>query len=276
MLVFPNCKINLGLNILSKRKDGFHNLETIFYPIPLTDGLEILASDGSTKLHLTGYSIDGEITQNLCYKAYEIVKADFPSLPSINIHLHKAIPMGAGLGGGSADGAFMIKMLNDKFGLRLPIEKLLDYSLRLGSDCPFFIVNAPAFASGRGEFLEPISIDLSMYKIVVVYPHIHINTGWAFGALSINEKNTERPSLKEVVRLPVEKWKASLTNDFELPVFDKYPEIKNIKDQLYSAGALFASMSGTGSTVYGIFHHNDKPSINFPSSYFIKELVGKS
>ncbi len=184
--------------------------------------------------------------------------------------MHKTIPAGAGLGGGSADGAFMLMLLNDKFKLNIPQEKLIDYALALGSDCPFFIINKPCFAQQRGEVIETISLDLSGYELVLINPGIHINTGWAFTQVNFSNSNT----IKAVVQQPVETWKEQLINDFELPVFEKYPEIKNIKDYLYQNGALYASMSGSGSSVYGIF--NKKINIDnvfFPSHYFIKQLV---
>jgi len=268
LIVFPNCKINLGLQILGKRADGYHNLETVFYPLPFYDVLEIIQSE-SAGLFLSGNKIDGKIEDNLCIRAYQLLKKDFPQLPAVKVYLHKVIPSGAGLGGGSANGAFMLMLLNDKFRLQLSQKQLLNYALQLGSDCPFFIINKPCFAEKRGEILEPVELDFSAHKIVLVNPGIHINTGWAFSHVRFSE----RDQIKNIIKQPVEEWKEKLTNDFELLVFEKYPEIKNIKKQLYELGALYASMSGSGSTVFGIFSKNTI--INkeiFTVDYFIKEL----
>jgi 4-diphosphocytidyl-2-C-methyl-D-erythritol kinase len=268
LIVFPNCKINLGLHILGKRNDGFHNLETVFYPLPFYDVLEIIQSL-TTELFLSGNKIEGDTENNLCIKAYHLLKRDIPQLPEVKIYLHKVIPSGAGLGGGSADGAFMLKLLNEKFHLQLSQQQLLNYALQLGSDCPFFIINKPCFAQQRGEILETVQLDLSAYKIVLVNPGIHVNTAWAFTQVKFSEGN----QIKNIIAKPVEQWKENLTNNFEMPVFEKYPAIKNIKEQLYSLGAVYASMSGSGSTVFGIFPKNII--INkeiFTDDFFIKEL----
>lgn len=279
MIVFPNCKINLGLHILNKRDDGFHNIETVFYPLPFTDALELIANTGSNKeieFTGTGLAVDGNEADNLCIKAYHLLKKDFPKLPAVKIHLHKAIPMGAGLGGGSADAAFMIKMLNAEFNLNLSIPQLLNYSLQLGSDCPFFIINKACFATGRGEMLEEVSVDLSAYKIVLINPGIHINTGWAFAQRSDGSKPPDRFQVSDgfkpsdTLSQPIETWKDDLKNDFEAPVFAAHPQIKTIKEDLYSRGAIYAAMSGSGSTVFGIFDksiHTDSLENN---NYFIK------
>lgn len=270
MLVFPNCKINLGLNVIQKREDGFHNLETVFYPLPFTDVLEVVAGSPKAKeieLKSTGLSVDGPVTTNLCNQAYQILKKDFPQLPAVKIHLHKVIPMGAGLGGGSADAAFMLKLLNDKFNLSISTGQLISYALQLGSDCPFFINNKPCFATARGEVMEEIELDLSAYSFVLINPRIHVNTGWAFSQISPAQPNT---SIKEIIKHPVETWKEELCNDFESAVFSAHPEIRKIKQELYGQGAIYASMSGSGSTVYGIFSRNTaKPSFS-GSDYFIK------
>jgi 4-diphosphocytidyl-2-C-methyl-D-erythritol kinase len=270
MIVFPNCKINLGLHILRKRADGYHDLETVFYPLPLFDALEVIQnpsySGKEIELNVTGVPVDGTFESNICYKAYRLLKNDFPSLPAIQMHLHKAIPIGAGLGGGSADGAFALKLLNEKFRLGLNSEQLISFALQLGSDCPFFILNKPAYATGRGEKLEEVNLDLSSYKLVVVNPGIHINTGWAFDQLQPKEDGA---SLKEVIKLPPEQWQEHLYNDFEKPVFTHYPEISKIMDDLYAAGAVYSAMSGSGSTVFGLFKEPvSLPS--FPEHYFVK------
>ncbi|HEX2683264.1 MAG TPA: 4-(cytidine 5'-diphospho)-2-C-methyl-D-erythritol kinase, partial [Ferruginibacter sp.] len=191
MIVFPNCKINLGLHILDKRHDGFHNLETGFYPIPFNDALEIIPGT-ALEINTSGFVVDGKAEDNLCMRAYQLLKNEFPELSPVRIHLHKAIPMGAGLGGGSADAAYMLKLLNERFQLGLSTEQLINYSLQLGSDAPFFIINKPCFATGRGEILEEIAVDLSKYRIIIINPGIHINTGWAFANRSSGLEHPER------------------------------------------------------------------------------------
>ncbi len=268
MIVFPNCKINLGLHISGKREDGFHNLETVFYPVPFKDALELIPST-NTEIEFTGtgLAVDGDAADNLCVKAYHLLKKDFPEIPAVKIHLHKAIPLGAGLGGGSADAAFMLKLLNEKFHLNLSTDQLINYALQLGSDCPFFIINNPCFATGRGEVLEQTALNLSAYKIVLINPGIHINTGWAFSNI------TPAPpvkSIKEIILQPINTWKAELKNDFETAVFTAHPAIKEIKETLYAQGAIYAAMSGSGSTVFGIFEPNTGSVSLKDSNYFIK------
>lgn len=274
MIVFPNSKINLGLRIINKREDGYHNLETVFYPIPLKDALEIIEADNENSVQFTssGLAVNGNETDNLCVKAYHLLKKDFSNLPSVKIHLHKNIPMGAGLGGGSGDAAFTLQLLNNQFKLNLSVPQLIEYALQLGSDCPFFIINKPCIGTGRGEILAEISLDLSMYNLIIVNPNIHINTGEAFNSLHLQKQNIPISSLKEIIRQPIESWRHSLKNDFELPVFDKHPAIKKIKDTLYQKGAAYAAMSGSGSTVYGLFLKNEQPSINFSTSFFARQL----
>lgn len=274
MVSFPNCKINLGLHILGKRPDGFHNLETFFYPIPLKDGLEIVHNPApgasGPLLTVSGLPLDIDTSNNICIKAYELLKKDFPDLPPVQMHLHKAIPNGAGLGGGSADGAFCLVLLNKKFNLGLDQKRLLTYAAILGSDCPFFIKNRPCFASGRGELLEEVSIDLASYRLIVVNPGITVNTGWAFSNLRACH---HRVPLKEAIQMPVSQWAGSLTNDFEETVFNAHPELAAIKDQIYGAGATYAAMSGTGSTVYGLFPNACCPALQFPPHYFLREFA---
>lgn len=270
MVVFPNCKINLGLHILRKREDGFHDLETIFYPLLLQDALEIIqdpSSTGDIKFSGSGLTVQGTDADNLCVKAYQLLKKDFPQLPRIKMHLHKTIPMGAGLGGGSADGAFTLLLLNKKFNLGISEGKLLEYAFKLGSDCPFFIKNTPCYAMGRGEVLEEIRLDLSAYRFVIVNPGIHINTGWAFSQITPSSENLP---LKEVIQLSIEKWKDHLANDFEKVVFTHHPEVKSCKEKLYNMGALYAAMTGSGSTLYGIFPKEAAVKPNFPSHCFVK------
>ncbi len=272
MILFPNCKINLGLHILQKRSDGFHDLETVFFPVALQDALEVVQHPQPVtdiEFSASGLRVEGKTSDNICVKAYHLLKQNFRALPSVKMHLHKTIPMGAGLGGGSADGAFALVLLNKKFNLGIDEEKLIEYALRLGSDCPFFIRNTPCYATGRGERLENIALDLSFYKIVLVNPRIHINTGWAFSQL---KPSAERSPLKEIISLPVEEWRDRLTNDFEEPVSAQHPLIKDCKNVLYNAGAVYAAMTGSGSTVFGLFAKDASSSFNFPSNYFVKTV----
>lgn len=253
MITYPNAKINLGLNIVEKRPDGYHNLETIFYPINLQDALEVTElenEEGEYKLKVSGVPIEGDAENNLVVKAYRLLKKDFPDMSPINIHMFKHIPTGAGLGGGSADAAFMIKLLNEKFNLKLSIEKMEEYAAILGADCAFFIQNKPVFASGIGNIFENITLSLKGYYIVLVKPDIFVSTKDAFSHITPMHPNQ---SLKEIIRMPVETWRATMKNDFEESVFQKYPEIAAIKDKLYDMGAIYASMSGSGSSVFGIF-----------------------
>lgn len=269
MIIFPNCKINLGLHITRKRSDGYHDLETIFYPLPLFDVLEIIKAEKDLPFTVTGIPIPASGSGNICLRAYNLLKKDFPQIPHFEWHLHKVIPTGAGLGGGSADGAFAIKLINTYCNLGLSVEKMGHYALQLGSDCPFFIINKPSFACGRGEFLETIPLDLSAYKFVIVHPGIHISTANAFQRIIPGEPGI---SLKQIISSPVDTWKQELKNDFEEPVFATHPEIKKIKEALYHAGAIYASLSGSGSAVYGIFKKEDNPGFTFPKDYFVKEL----
>lgn len=272
MLSFPNCKINLGLHIIEKRADGFHNLETVFYPAACTDALELIPAKGSTSEIIftsTGLHVDGDAANNLCVKAYQLVKKDFPQLPPVKIHLHKAIPMGAGLGGGSADASFMLKLLNEKFHLNLSTDQFINYALQLGSDCPFFIINKPCFASGRGEILEPVGVDLSAYKILLVNPGIHVNTGWAFSQIT---PALPAKSIKKIIQQSVDTWKEELKNDFEEPICKAHPAVREIKETLYSNGAIYAAMSGSGSTVFGIFDKQSRFIFPGNENYFIKMI----
>ena len=269
MIVFPNCKINLGLHVIHKRTDGFHDIETLFYPILIKDALEIAPSEHSTNITVTGNAVPGNENDNSCIKAYQLLKKDFPLLPAASIHLHKAIPAGAGLGGGSADGAFMLILLNNYFQLSLTQKQLSAYALLLGSDCPFFIINKPCMGTGRGEKLSPEEVNLSVYQFVIVNPGIHVNTAWAFGHIVPKQP---LHSILDIIKQPVENWKNYLTNDFEMPVFAQYPEIELIKNQLYKAGAVYASMSGSGSTVFGIFEPHKINLPVFPTHYFVKQL----
>ena len=272
MICFPSCKINLGLRITQKRADGFHALETVFYPMTLRDALEIIIEQDTSAAPISftssGLAINGDPSDNLCFKAYGLLKKDYPTIPNIKMHLHKTIPMGAGLGGGSSDGAFTLVALNQLFNLEIPEQALLDYALQLGSDCPFFIINTPAFATGRGEILKPINVNLDGYRIVIVNPGIAISTKLAFSLITPKVSDT---NMEAIICEPVTSWKENLINDFEAPIFNSFPELANIKETLYQKGAVYASMTGTGSTVYGIFPTSmmDTLDFNFPSHYFI-------
>lgn len=267
MISFSNSKINLGLRIIRKRTDGYHDLETIFYPLPLQDIVEVVRTGQPTQFTTSGIVIDAAPEQNLCMKAYGLLQ-QLHELPPVQLHLHKAIPSGAGLGGGSANAAFTLKLFNSKLNLGLSIEQLLDYALQLGSDCPFFIINKPCLATGRGEILEPVNLSLQSYTLVLVHPGIHISTAWAFG--QIRPAASVQP-LKEIIGMPVDAWKDNLVNDFEQPVFAAHPEIGSIREKLYEAGANYAAMSGSGSTVFGLF--KNVPEIKFPENYFVREFL---
>lgn len=260
MIQFPNCKINLGLSILAKRADGFHELETVFYPLAVSDALEILPSDNLI-LTQTGIAVPGDPAQNLCLKAYNLLKKDFPQLPAVQIHLHKNIPMGAGLGGGSSDGTSALLILNQQFSLGLNDDQLIHYASQLGSDCPFFVYNKACHATGRGEVLKPIELDLSHYQFLLAHPGKHISTAWAFQQL---KPNTKSESIQSIIQKPISEWKGLLINDFEAPVFKAEPTLLTIKEDLYQLGAIYASMSGSGSSLFGIFpkgHFNQAPTI---------------
>lgn len=272
MIVFPNCKINLGLRILRKREDGYHDLETVFYPLSFCDALELIPSPAAPfSFTISGLAIRGSTTDNLCMKAYELLKKDFPGLPAVQMHLHKAIPTGAGLGGGSADAAFLLQLLNKIFRLALSQQALLQYALQLGSDCPFFIINTPCRATSRGEELTPVALDLSAYRFVLVNPGIGISTALAFSGITPGVP--EKP-VSDIIRQPVVTWRDELINDFEKTVFQQYPAIQLIKEELYQQGAIYASLSGSGSTVYGIFPKDKAVSFSFPGHYFVKQLTG--
>lgn len=249
MIQFANAKINLGLSITRKREDGYHDLETVFYPIPLKDVIECKVAD-QMGFTLHGKLIPGNPLDNLILKAWHVLKKDFPQLPCLDIHLLKNIPTGAGLGGGSADGAFMLKLLNEEFKLNLSVESLIEYALQLGSDCPFFILNTPCTAIGRGEILHPIHLDLSAYQCILIKPEVHVSTAWAFSNIQIAHANN---SPMQVIKQPIHTWKENLVNDFELPIFKAYPFMQEIKNKLYEAGAIYSALSGTGSVIYGLF-----------------------
>jgi 4-diphosphocytidyl-2-C-methyl-D-erythritol kinase len=255
MIGFPFAKINLGLSVLSKRADGFHELETVFYPVRLCDVLECTPASAS-RFFSYGLPLPAGSGDNLVWRASRLLADHFPQIKPLEIHLFKAIPSGAGLGGGSSDAACMLGMMNDYFKLDIPTEKLASFALTLGSDCPFFLKGLPCFAGGRGEVLEPVSLDLSEYSFLIVHPEIHISTAWAFSQI---RPATPLSRIRDVLSLPVSEWRDRLVNDFEVPVFLHYPQLQKIKRQLYEAGALYASMTGSGSGIYGLFKKNALP-----------------
>lgn len=268
MIVFPNAKINLGLNITEKRPDGYHNLETVFYPVHIEDALEVVPLNDSDKefnLQVFGTSIAGNPEDNLVVKAYYLLKERF-NLPAISIFLQKNIPSGAGMGGGSSDGAFMLKLLNDKFSLNLSDDELEVFAAKLGADCPFFIKNKPTFATGTGNVFSEINISLKGLYILIIKPEIFVSTRDAF---SLIKPAFPEKSIIEIIQSPVEEWKDNLINDFEKSVFAQYPEIGKAKEKLYKAGAIYASMSGSGSSLYGLFKAPvENPELIF-QDYFI-------
>jgi len=261
MLYYSNAKINLGLNITQKREDGFHNIETIFYPIAVRDAIEFIPSS-ELSLTSSGIEIDCDVEDNLIIKAYRLLQNDF-DLPTLRFHIHKTIPFGAGLAGGSANAAATLQELNRFYELGISENKLLEYANVLGSDCAFFIKNNPIYAEGKGDEMTPILLDLSAYYILLIYPQFVVSTKEAYD--SVFPKQSEK-SIQELIKKPITQWKGELSNDFENSVFGKYPILKDIKDKLYDKGALYASMSGSGSSVFGIF--TEQPSLEHFSAYW--------
>jgi len=248
MLIFPNAKINIGLNVLNRRDDGYHNLETIFYPVNIKDALEIVVAD-ELSFESSGLEIPGRVEDNLCIKGYHLLKKDF-DLPPVKIHLHKHIPIGAGLGGGSADAAFFIRLINQNFNLGMTDEQMIGYARKLGADCAFFIKNKPVFAFEIGDEFEPVRLDLSKYQVVLVMPSVHVSTAEAYRGVKPAQV---KDSLMDLIYEPIADWEKYIKNDFEASVFKNHPEIRGVKAALYEAGALYASMSGSGASVFGIF-----------------------
>lgn len=268
MICFPNAKINLGLNVVSKRPDGYHNIETIFYPIPVKDALEIVAAS-TFSFTQTGIQVDAPVEKNLVVKAMNLLKTRY-EIPSLEVHLLKAIPFGAGLGGGSADAAFMLKLLNDFCNLGLPAEELEKLASSIGADCPFFVRNTPVFASGIGTIFEPIRLSLKGYYLCLVKPDVAVSTPEAY---SLVTPAAPVVSLKEIVSLPAAEWKDCMINDFEKSVFTKHPVIGDIKESLYEAGAVYASMSGSGSSVFGLFEKPTDLKKRFPDCFVWEGLL---
>lgn len=268
MLLFPNAKINLGLYVTGKRKDGYHQIETCLFPIPLYDALEIILAK-KTVFSSSGINIPGDEKDNLILKAYRLLKKDFNDLPPIAIHLHKAIPVGAGLGGGSADAAFALKLMNKLFYLHLEDWFLQDYAAQLGSDCPFFIENTPKIATGRGEILHPVELDLKGRWLVLVNPNMHIGTKEAYEGLTPKPPKRDLRAILSNSAL----WKEQLVNDFEVSIFRRYPEIKAIKESLYGQGAFYSAMSGSGSTVFGLFDQEPQIEVEIEGYFVFKAKI---
>jgi 4-diphosphocytidyl-2-C-methyl-D-erythritol kinase len=265
MISFPNAKINIGLNVVEKRTDGYHNLETIFYPVKLADALEIVEAQ-KTELSASGIEVIIDPENNLILKAYRLLKSDF-NLPELRFHLHKTIPHGAGLGGGSADAAFTLKMLNKRYSLNLTSAELETYAAKLGADCAFFIRNQTTFAHGIGDRFESIDLDLSAYNIVIVKPNVSVSTVEAYQNVVPRKAEFD---LRGLGKLSIEKWRETIHNDFEKSVFPGYPQIHDLKKKLYDLGAIYASMSGSGSAVFGIFRHLPIDLANYlPKGIFI-------
>ena len=248
MICFPNAKINLGLNVVSKRTDGYHNIETVFYPIPVKDALEIVIADRQS-FTPSGIPVDAPPERNLVIKALNVLKSRY-DIPPLEIHLLKAIPFGAGLGGGSSDAAFTLKLVNELCELRLSTDKLEELAATIGADCPFFIRDTPVFATGTGNVFEPIELSLEGYHLALVKPDIAVSTREAYSRVT-----PAKPAIspREIARRPVAEWRDTLVNDFERSVFAARPEIGRIKERLYEEGATYAAMSGSGSSVFGLF-----------------------
>jgi len=262
MVVFPNAKINLGLHITEKRADGYHNIESVFVPIPITDALEITENKtNKTVFKSTGIEIPSDGKPNLVERAWMILNEEY-NIPTVDLDLLKKIPIGAGLGGGSADAAACMIGLNQMFNLNIPEAKLLKMSSKLGADCAFFVKNKPVYAEGIGDDFSDFEIDLSGYHFVVIYPDFHVSTPEAYKHVV---PQTPSKDIREILKQPIDSWKGNLKNDFENSVFLQYPKIKEVKEALYEAGAIYASMSGSGSTLFGIF--KGKPQVQILSEY---------
>lgn len=262
MIAYPNAKVNLGLNIIRKRADGYHDIESGFIPIGWRDVLEIIEDSdrpaGQVIFTTSGIPVPSDGNPNLCERAYHLLTAEH-GLPAVRIHLHKIIPIGAGLGGGSSDAAFTLILLNELFELGETEERLEHLAAQIGSDCPFFIRNRPQFVTGRGELMEPIGLQLEGLHMLLLYPRIHIGTAEAYSGVRPHVQNTP---LREVLSEPLDKWRYLLHNDFEDSLFPRYPMLEELKGALYRAGAAYASMTGSGSTMYGIFR--EKADVRIP------------
>ena len=268
MISYPHAKINIGLSITEKRPDGFHSIETVFYPVSLYDTLiiEPACNEANEKINFVceGIELPDAPQNNLCCKAYNLLDVDF-DLPPTNIRLFKNIPVGAGFGGGSSDGAYTLKALNDLYKLQISDEKLANYAGLLGSDCTFFLQKTPAFGTGKGDILKPLSLSLTGYYILIVKPPVFISTAAAYSAV-VPQKTPYH--LPELLKTPINEWRRTIFNDFEESIFKKYPETGIVKERLYSEGAVYASLSGSGAGVYGIFKDNPCEIAKIFHSYF--------
>lgn len=249
MIVYPNCKINLGLNVVARRSDGYHNLETVFYPIPLCDELSIEEAE-TDSLSIAGLQLEGNINDNLVMKALYLLREKCYSIPKIKIELKKNIPSGAGLGGGSSDAAFMMKALNERFQLGMSEGMMEKHVSTLGADCAFFIQNKPVYAEGIGNEFHPIALNLQGWHLVLVKPDDFVSTKEAYSLITPCKPTY---NVTEIVQQPVETWKELLTNDFEKSVFPNHTNILKVKKKLYEMGATYSCMSGSGSSVFGLF-----------------------
>jgi len=266
MVVFPNAKINLGLNIIEKRQDGYHNIESCFYPIPFTDALEVIESD-QLSFTSSGITIPGRAEDNLCLKAYHLLKSRY-NIPPVAIYLHKHIPIGAGLGGGSSDGAFMIKLLNEKFNLDISLVDQENLADQLGSDCPFFIRKKPIFVEGKGNVFSEIDLSLKGLNLVLVMPNIHVSTADAYAGIKPQKSASGlRVTLEKEMISDIQ---SKVKNDFEVSVFNQFPELETIKKELIKQGALYASMTGSGAGIFGIFE--SEPKFNSPHPFRVFKL----
>ena len=277
MIIFPIAKVNLGLNVVEKRPDGYHNLETVFYPVPIKDALEVqvmddaFPSDYDCDLKVTNITIDGDEQRNLVVRAYQLLKQDFPTLPRIHTHLWKGIPTQAGVGGGSSDCSYMLLLLNQLFQLGLTDEQQMQYAAKLGADCAFFILSRPCYAEGIGEKLQPIDLSLKGYYIAVVRPDIPVPTKEAFSRI---HPHYPIQNCREAVMQPIDRWRETLVNDFEESVFALHPEIGDIKQKLYDMGATYAAMSGSGSALFGLFKERPNTlSQAFPNMFTFCSLL---
>lgn len=266
MIVFPICKINIGLYVTGKRNDGFHNLESVFFPVPWNDALEIIEST-EDNFTVSGINVDGPPESNLVLKAIQLLRKNY-EIPPVQVHLHKSIPTGAGLGGGSSDAASTLVLVNRKFSLEIGRNRLKEFAAELGSDCPFFIDSEPSFVTGRGEFSEPLQLSLKGYYLLIVHPGIHVSTARAFAGI---RPKSAAFDLRTITRTPLKDWQSLISNDFEPSVFAHYPEIEELKHRILNAGALYASMSGSGSAVYGIFR--EEPRVDIPVEYSVKSIL---
>jgi 4-diphosphocytidyl-2-C-methyl-D-erythritol kinase len=272
MISFPIAKVNLGLNVVARRPDGYHNLQTVFYPVPIKDGLEIypmaqdFPSEVDCDIKVTNIHVEGDEQRNLVVRAYNLLKQDFPALPRLHAHLYKGIPTQAGMGGGSSDASAMLLLLDEQFNLGLTEQQLINYAAKLGADCPFFIMNRPAYAEGIGERLTPINLSLKGWYMAVVRPDIPVPTKEAFARIT---PQMPQKCCKEIVMQPIETWKDELVNDFEASVFAVHPELADIKVQLYQLGAVYAAMSGSGSALFGLFKEPVDIEKSFPDMFTV-------